>query len=124
MSDIALMYKLGFCERLASLGIAPERIDAAMEKEANPFAKLLSGGAAAGAVTGKGLITGLALLAGVPLAAGYGAGYLGGRANRFSDADVEALKEEQSIINYQKAIDRIKQLDEEEKIEQPQMLGA
>lgn len=117
MSDIQLMYKLGFCERLARLGISPSELEAAIDKQASGVAGRIVGGA--GHVLGGALHAGTtgalllgSLLVGAPFLAGYGGGYLSGKATRFSNSDVEAIKKKQSIENYERAISQLRMLSE------------
>ena len=130
MSDTKIMYKLAFCERLARLGISPSDLNAAMEKQAaGPgVAGAISKGTAAvgGFAEGgmKALYTILALTAGVPLLAGYGAGYLGGKAEQFGDSDIEAVKREQSLINYENAISQLKNIQQEAPVNEHPGEGA
>lgn len=129
MSDLKTMYKLAFCERLALLGISPGELDAALEKHAatSPAGVVTKGIGAAGAVGEggmKALYTLLALTAGVPLLAGYGAGYLGGKAEQFGDSDIEAVKREQSLINYENAIAQLKNIQREAPVNEHPGEGA
>jgi hypothetical protein len=109
MSDIATAYKLGFCEQMAVMGILPSELNRAMEKAGSVMRALGTIGAGIGLGT-QSAIPLLALSLGVPFAAGYGGGYLTGKANKLSESDLEALKQEQSLINYKRAIEQLKQI--------------
>ena len=128
MNYLKVMYKLAFCEQLARMGVSPGELNAAMEKQAvSPAGVAVKGLGALGAVGegGMKLLYGLlALSAGVPLLAGYGAGYLGGKAEQFGDSDIDAVKREQSLINYENAIAQLQHIAREAPVNEHPGEGA